>query len=196
MSPDSSFEALACGLHTGDPDAAARVFRRFAQRLVQLAGRRLDRLIKVKSGPEDVVQSVFRSFFHRQRQGQLEVQGWDELWDMLVLITLRKCCNRAEHYHAACRDVRREVPPPSADGSDTAWEAVGREPSPAEAAQLAETVEQILGSFKDREQAIVELTLQGVPVTEVSARLGCSERKVYRVLERLRAELQEMQQTP
>src|SRR5262245_60853885 len=100
MSQHQSFAALLGGLHAGDPDAAALVFRRYAHRLIGLAATRLDRLIRQKAGPEDVVQSVFRSFFTRQRQGQFQLHGWDSLWDVLAAITVRKCHNRVEYYQA------------------------------------------------------------------------------------------------
>jgi RNA polymerase sigma-70 factor (ECF subfamily) len=194
MSVPPCFDALVGRLSVGDPAAAALVFHRFAHRLVGLAAGRLHGLIRHRAAPEDVVQSVFRSFFTRQRDGQFDLASWEGLWDVLVVITLRKCCNRIEYFHAACRDVRREVPlDPATAGALVAGDGGAREPTPSEAMELAETVEQLLGRFQDRERAIVELSLQGCPVAEIGARLGCSERKVYRVRERIRLELQHMQ---
>ena len=42
-----------------------------------------------KVDPEDVVQSAFRSFFTRQAAGQFDVASWDDLWGLLVVITVR-----------------------------------------------------------------------------------------------------------
>jgi RNA polymerase sigma-70 factor (ECF subfamily) len=194
VSANPSIEALANRLRAGDQDAAARVFRRYVHRLIGLASRRLDPLIRTKTDPEDVVQSVFRSFFDRQRQGQFELNNWEDLWSLLVVMTLRKCCGRAEHFHAACRDVRREVAiPAAANESGTGWEALDEQPTPEHAAQLVEMVEQVLRPFNDRERTIVQLSLDGCSVAEVSGRIGCSQRKVYRILERLKAELQRLQ---
>jgi RNA polymerase sigma factor (sigma-70 family) len=193
MSAELSFDALVGRLDAGDPDAAAQVFRRFEHRLVGLAAGRLEGVLRHRAGPEDVVQSVFHSFFRRQRDGQFELCSWDSLWDLLAAMTLRKCYNRVEHLHAACRDVRREVPLDGAADSALPWEAVARGPTPDEAAELVETVERLLGLFQDRERAILELSLQGYPVAEIGARLGCTERKVYRVRERIRLELRRIQ---
>ena len=191
MSCELSFRALAGQLQAGEQGAAALVFKRFAHRLLGLAATRLAVLLRPKMDPEDVVQSVFRSFFARQSQGQFELHGWDEVWHVLLTITLRKCCNWAEHFHAACRDVRREVPLwADAEVGDPGWEALARDPGPAEAAELVETIEELLRRFDEREQSIVRLGLQGYPVVEISAQVGCSERKVYRVLQRVRAELE------
>jgi RNA polymerase sigma factor (sigma-70 family) len=194
VSVQPSFEALLGPLHAGDAKAASQIFQRFAQRLISLASRRLTPVVRAKTGPEDVVQSVFRSFFTRHRQGQFDLRDWSDLWTVLVVITLRKCCRRAAHYHAACRDVRREVAlSPTVSDSGGGWEAVDREPSPAEAAQLIETAEQVLRLFKERERAIVQLSLEGLSIADISTRLDCSERKIYRVLERVKEELLRMQ---
>ena len=38
-----------------------------------------------------------------------ELSGWDGLWSLLTLITLRKCGHQTRHFRAACRDVRRSL---------------------------------------------------------------------------------------
>jgi RNA polymerase sigma-70 factor (ECF subfamily) len=192
VSHDLSFQSLAARLQEGDEQAAAQVFHRFARRLIGVAASRLGPAVRQRAGPEDVVQSVFRTFFGRLQVGEFDLAGWDSLWDVLVLITVRKCCTRAIHSHAACRDVRREVAGPADSGSGAGWEALDREPTPAEAAELAETVEHLLGAFGERERAIIQLRLQGYEVLEVCALAGCSERKVYRVLRRARQELERL----
>jgi RNA polymerase sigma-70 factor (ECF subfamily) len=173
-------------LRAGDDEAASQVFHRFAGRLITLARARLDLRIRQKMDPEDLLQSVFQSFFTRCVAGQMEgLQGWDNLWAMLVVITVRKCGRRIEYFHAGRRDVRREesVQPPE-DGSDVHWDPSAAEPTPLEAAQLAEMVEHLLSSFEGRHREIVSLSLQGHSVPEISERVGCTERTVYRVLER------------
>src|SRR5262245_21175403 len=135
MAENESFPELMDRLRSGEDEAAREVFARFAARLVGLARRHLDGRLAVKVDPEDVVQSAYKSFFVRQREGSLEVGSWDGLWGLLTLITLRKCADRAEHYRAAKRDVGREVADVG-DGTANAAEAfaLDREPQPHEAA--------------------------------------------------------------
>jgi RNA polymerase sigma-70 factor (ECF subfamily) len=192
MSPDRSFDDLMARLRTGDERAAAEVFQRFAQRLLGLARSRLDRLIQVKVDPEDVLQSVYRSFFRRHAQGQYELQSWDSLWGMLTVITLRKCGHRVRYFRSACRDVQREVALPPRDELRVEWQAVGRDPTPSEAARLAETLEQVMRDLTERERAILALSLQGCTPTEISEQVGRTERTVQRVLQRVRARLEQM----
>src|SRR5262249_56640023 len=124
---------LGAGLGPGDTAAAAGVFNRFTSRLMGLARSRLDHLTRQKIAPEDILQSVYRSFFRRHSQGRFDVASWDNLWGMLTVITLRKCNYRRKYYRAACRDVEREVvPTPATDPLAPEFEALARDPTPSE----------------------------------------------------------------
>jgi RNA polymerase sigma-70 factor (ECF subfamily) len=195
MSDDSAFQDVMTRLQHGDQDAATQVFHRFAHRLIGLARTHLDQRIRQKVDPEDVMQSALKSFFARHADGQFDLSSWDNLWTMLVVITLRKCGHKTEHYRAAMRDVSREqvATPLSSEDSAASWEAVARDPSPVQAAMLAEAVEQVLRSLgDDRERQILELALNGLPNVEISNRVKRSERTVQRVLERVRERLKRM----
>src|SRR5262245_42851991 len=134
MSAHRSFDDVMARLRAGDPGAATLVFERFAQRLMGLARARLDGPTRRKVDPEDVLQSVFRSFFLRHAAGQFQFEGWDGLWGMLVLLTVRKCGRTAEKFRRGRRNVQREVAlNGDADGAPS-WEALAREPTPEEAA--------------------------------------------------------------
>jgi RNA polymerase sigma-70 factor (ECF subfamily) len=195
MSADSQFTDLMARLRAGDERAeaaAAEIFNRFAGRLIGLAARHLDERLRQKVGPEDVMQSVLKSFFVRQAAGQYDLADWDGLWSMLVVITLRKCGHKAEHFRAACRDVGREQALADED-SARSWEAVSREPTPSQAALLAEAVRQALAALEDeRERTVLELSLHGLSVPEISAQVGRSERTVQRVLTRVRKRLERL----
>jgi RNA polymerase sigma-70 factor, ECF subfamily len=194
MPQDRSFDNLMARLRTGDNDAAAQVFNRFANRLIELARRRLAPQIRQKLDPEDVLQSVFRSFFAHQAAGQITgLESWDNLWSWLVVITLRKCGRRIEYFYSASRDVHREIPAaPSDDKWDSDSGTSSDEPTPSEAAMLAETVEQLMNRLEGRHREILSLILQGYTVREISLQLGCTERMAYRVLERVKEMLEEM----
>ena len=188
--PNPSFDDLMARLGAGDESAAAEVFDRFAQRLRALARSRLDRLLRPKVDAEDVLQSVYRSFFRRHAAGQYELENWDSLWGMLTVITLRKCGRRLRYFRSACRDVQREVVLPAGAGAEV--EAVGHDPTPSEAARLAETLEQVMRDLTERERSILSLSLQGYTSCEISEQVGRTERTVQRVLQRVRRRLEQM----
>jgi RNA polymerase sigma-70 factor (ECF subfamily) len=197
MSQDHSFDDLMARLRTGDNDAATQVFNRFANRLIELARRRLNPQIRQKLDPEDVLQSVFRSFFVHQAAGQITgLESWDNLWALLVVITMRKCGRRIEYFRSASRDVQREIPPPlSSDESSSDSGTSSDEPTPSEAAMLTETVEQLMNGLEGRHRDILSLSLQGYTVREISVQVSCTERTAYRVLKRVKEMLEEMRVT-
>ncbi|HEV3263104.1 MAG TPA: sigma-70 family RNA polymerase sigma factor [Gemmataceae bacterium] len=192
MGQDPAFVALMARVRAGDEEAATEVVNRFTHRLIDLARSRLDPLLRRKLDPEDILQSVYRSFFHHYVEGQYQLESWEGLWGMLVIMTLRRCGYRRAYFRAACRDVLREAGSPQTDSSVTDWDVLSRDPTPSQAALLAEAVEQLMQGLTAREQEIVRLSLQGYTSSEISARVGRTERTVQRQLKRVRQRLEAM----
>ena len=191
IAPDS-FAAFQSRLRT-DEDAAARdVFHRYARRLLALTRRQFEKRLAHRIDPEDVVQSAFKSFFVRHRDGKFQVSTWNNLWGLLTVITLRKCADRVEYLQAGRRDVRREVAAPG--GEVQPWEvAPGREPSAHEATVLAETVERLFRTVDEDVRPVLELSLQGYSAAEIGLRLGRALRTVHRLRERIQKHLVRLQ---
>jgi len=187
---DISFQQVLDQLRQQDDATASEVYQRFAQRLIALAPTRLDGRLSQRVDAEDVVQSVFKSVFLRLAEGQYVLGDWEGLWALLTAVAVHKCRKWVDYYQAQGRDLNREV----AVGSDSSWQVIDREPSPSEAATLKETLEQVLKGLDPREQEIVNLSLQGYQVAEVSGQLGCTESKVYRVLALVRKRLERMRE--
>jgi RNA polymerase sigma-70 factor (ECF subfamily) len=177
-------------LRSGEDAAAREVFDRFANRLIGLTRKHFNQLLARKVDPEDVVQSAFKSFFVRHRDGKVEVGDSGGLWNLLTLITLRKCADRAEFFRAGRRDAARE-----ATGSDDpGLLAIDRDPRPDEAAILAETVQLLFRDLDEHERPILELSLQGYTVPEIAGQLSRAERSVRRLREQIRKRLERQQQ--
>ncbi|HLJ96569.1 MAG TPA: sigma-70 family RNA polymerase sigma factor [Gemmataceae bacterium] len=195
MEREQDFSELMHRLRSGDDTAAVQVFDRFARKLIVLAREHMDDVVRRKVDPEEIVQSVYRSFFTRYRQGHFELVNWDSLWGMLTTFTIRKCINRVEYFHAQCRDVRREFPldKRGPEESYPAPSLFDREPTPLEAAILSEAVQQVMTDLEERERQILALHLQGYTVHEISPEVGRSERTVQRLLERIRRQLEALQ---
>jgi RNA polymerase sigma-70 factor, ECF subfamily len=173
---------------------ARALFERFTRRLTGLARNQLDARLRYKIDPEDVVQSAYKSFFLRYGEGALAEEGWDGLWGLLTLITLRKCADRVRYYRAERRDVAREASAPAAMPDAEPWrDAVSREPTPEQAVLLTETLESVLSGLDADERPVVELSLQGYSTQEISEQLGRAERSVRRLRERVRRQLERLQ---
>ena len=169
-----------------DVPAAEQVFACYAERLVRLAEQHLSQRIKVREDGEDVVQSVLRSFIRRRARGDFRIDGADELWRLLVTMTLRKARAKARRHTAEMRDVRAET------AADTAWlgETAAREPGPAEAAALVDQIDALLQGQPPVFGEVLERRLQGDSVTDIAHELGISRQNVYRLLEVLQNRLE------
>jgi DNA-directed RNA polymerase specialized sigma24 family protein len=190
MPGSPSFVELAARLRQGEDDAAAEVFELYASRLIDLARTRLHNRLRRKLDPEDVLQSALKSFFSGVSAGKISLSDWDGLWTILVVITLRKCSKQVIYYGRARRAIGREV---HLRAGDKEWRlavaAIAREPQPDEVAQFVETLEQALRGFNDIDRLVLLQTLQGIKPAQISMALAITKRRVYRVLERVRARL-------
>jgi RNA polymerase sigma-70 factor (ECF subfamily) len=190
---NDSFADFLTRLRAGDDAAARELFERFARRLVALARHRFADGLRHKVDPEDVVQSAYKSFFLRYADGNLDVCGWDSLWGLLTVITVRKCLDRVAYHRAACRDAAREVAAPPGEERPAWQEAFDREPTPPEAVELSETLDRLLAGLDEDERAVAELSLQGYSTREISERVGRAERTVRLLREGVRRRLERMQ---
>jgi len=194
MAATDSFAELMVGLSRGDETAAAQVFQRFAGQLWELARRQLSERLRRKVDPEDVLQSVFRSFFVRQREGRFDIENWENLWGILAIMTMRKCGRQIAHFQAERRDLRREVglQTPVQPGDEPRF--FSPDPTPSEALVLVELLEGIMQILTPTDREILSLYLQGHTTAEISARVGRTMRTVRRTLERVRKRLRPMQE--
>src|SRR5262245_49776131 len=75
---------------TGDQQAAVELFRRYVDRLIALVRSRLSAKFSRRLDAEDVVQSVYRTFFAEARDCRFDLQHGGDLWRLLVTIALHK----------------------------------------------------------------------------------------------------------
>ena len=194
MPANDSFTGLVSRLKDGDQRAANLVYLRFKDRLVALAKSRLDNRIKQREDPEDVVQSAYRSFFRRCAGGDYEFNGWDDLWNLLTVITVCKSMNHVEYHLAKRRSVAGEVEGGSLDDLPGLLEqCADRDPTPLEAAILTETVEGLVQELKPQYRPVLELSLQGYSTEEIALRTDRAETTIRRQKRWIKERLLSMQ---
>jgi RNA polymerase sigma-70 factor (ECF subfamily) len=192
MAADDSFARFLVRLGCGDQNAATEIFQRFTNRLIGLARLHLDSRIRQKIDPEDVLQSVYRSFFIRQVRGEFDFDGWDGLWSLLTVITVRKCARVSRHFRTGSRNLDMEVYGPSAKAvREETWEGIDRGPTPEHAVMMAELVEQLMGELGERDRTIASMGLQGYTAAEIAEQTGVPASSVYRTLGLIKTRLQE-----
>jgi hypothetical protein len=146
MSSDGSVSKWIGKARSGEQEAIQKLWKRYFHRLVGLARARLQGVPRRAADEEDVALSAFDSFCRGAERGQYpDLQGRDGLWRLLVTLTVRK----SHHLVRAARTQKRggtkvggESAFPAGDVSletEAGLEQVlGREPSPALAAEVAE----------------------------------------------------------
>ena len=140
---------------------------------------------------EDIVQSVFGSFFRRVGQGYYDVPDGDELWKLLLVIALHKI---REQGHLPSRGQARRAPDHRRRrGSATPGIAGGCRASPS-MAYLELVVEEILERLPPQSRVMVKLRIEGYEVAEVARMTGRSRRSVERILQESRLKLGELLQ--
>jgi RNA polymerase sigma factor (sigma-70 family) len=196
MEPTTSVSGLIPLLRAEDKSvrdmAASLIWQRYFRELLDLARRNLGSRVRRRVDVEDIVVSMFDSFCARQARGEYDLADRDELWRLLVTITLRKACNARRNHHRAKRDLTREQSPVTDrdDSSYRGWaleQMDARAPSPAEAAVLNEALEQRLEMLRDVELREIALwRLEGYTNREIADRIKRTERSVERRVERIR----------
>ncbi len=192
MNDVPSAELLARHLQH-DAAASEDLFRRYADRLMRLARSRLSRRLAARVDAEDVVLSAYRSFFVLVQGGDILLGESGDLWRLLVRITLRKVCHNARRHRARCRSVEREQPWPGPDSDMPDAALLAREPTPAQAAALADELRVLLAPLGPIPRRIAELRLLGYEAEEIANLVGRTARTVRRILASLGAELQRRQ---
>lgn len=175
-----SDRSLLARVRDGSQDAAAALHARYAQRLLALARAKCGDDLAARVDAEDIVQSVFGSFFRGAAQGYYDAPTGDEIWGLLLVIGLNKIRAKGSHHRAAKRDVRRTVGEPAVNppGTDEAAHTL-----------LRMVVEEVVAGLPEGHRAAVRLRLEGFEVAEIAARTGRSQRSTERVLQEFRARM-------
>jgi RNA polymerase sigma-70 factor, ECF subfamily len=200
MSMDESqhWQTWVQRLEQGDTQVVRAFWESYGPRLQGLAARYLHQRMRRREEPEDVVQSVCRTFFRRAREGEFEIADRDGLWRLLCAITVAKSRQKARFHRAMRRslDREREFPADVNGSSEGAPSPPAQEPSPAEQAEFCEQLERLLSSLDDEERRLLELRLAEHTHEEAAAKMGCSERTVRRIQKRLQHRLAQMLEEP
>ena len=198
MAADDSVTRWLDGLKAGDDADIQRLWDRYFQRLVRLAGARLPGHIRREFDEEDVALSAFHSFCDRAGRGHYPwLTDRDDLWRLLVTITARKVIDSVRHRTRQKRGGglvlgESAVVEPDDAGGEGMARFLGREPTPEVAAQLADDYERLLAKLGDPVLRTVALRkLEGHTSEEIAAGLGTSTRTVDRKLHLIRMIWQE-----
>jgi len=173
----------------GDDLAAQALFSRYFERLTLLARSRLAPRLASRTDPEDIVLSVYRSFFVGARAGRFVLSRGGDLWRLLAAITKHKLLRQARYHGADRRSIDREICLDQAEAGQLAERQ--QDPTPEEALALADELERVFERLDSLGRRVLELRLQGAQLSEIAEDTGRSERTVRRTLGQIREILAE-----
>ncbi|MBL8810275.1 MAG: sigma-70 family RNA polymerase sigma factor [Planctomycetaceae bacterium] len=181
-----SDRSLIRRLRAGSDDAATQLYLRYAERLMQLSRQQVGKDLAPRLDADDIVQSVFRTFFRRVRSGNYDVPDGEELWKLFLVIGLNKIRSAATFHRAA----KRNVGVTSAGDESLAQSAGG---SSEESLQLLKmTIDEVLSQQPEAVRQMIQLRIEGYEVAEIATRSGRSKRSVERILQGFKEQLQQM----
>lgn len=170
----------------GSQDAATQLYLRYAAQLRALARAQFSAELARRLDVDDIVQSVFGSFFRRASEGCYDVPAGEELWKLLLVIALHKIRDQGSYHRAAKRDVRRTI------GGEGLEQTIPGPESEGEYAFLEAVVHDALDALQPLHRQVAELRMEGYEVAEIAHQVQRSKRTVERVLQEVRGQLDKL----
>lgn len=185
-SDSASDGSLLRRFRDGSQDAATRLHTRYADRLRALAQTNLTPALARRVDADDIVQSAFRCFFNAVRQGSYDLPSGEDLWSLLMVITLNRLRVARSFHQAAKRDVRRGV---DADALDQQPQWMPASPQDATGAFLKLMIAEAMEQLPPHHRTVIQLRLEGHEVAEIAGIVARSKRTVERILQEARNQL-------
>lgn len=181
-------------LKEGNSIAIQQLWDRYFQALIRLARGKLTVAPRMESYDEDVALSAFASFIRAVELGRFpDLRDRTDLWQILVMLTHRKVgglIRRERRTKRGGNRIRIAAEWHDEDGMAAAnsfLKIISREPTPQEAAEVAEECQRQLDLLNDPKlRRVASLKLEGFSNEEIAKSLGCVLRTVERKLHAIR----------
>jgi DNA-directed RNA polymerase specialized sigma24 family protein len=178
----------------GDSAAATRIWQHYFDRLVRSVRARLYGQNRAVSDEEDIVLSVFDSFYDAAENGRFpDLSDRDDLWRLLLRMAARKVVDKRRHDQRQRRGGKVGIHSLDAPADDqTVIEAIGDDPSPEMVLMMQESVEQLFSHLGVGPlRGLAGAKLEGYTNADLAQRFGCSERTIERRLNLIREKCQQ-----
>jgi RNA polymerase sigma factor (sigma-70 family) len=195
----------------GDDQAVEVVWRDYFARLVSVARRRLSPHLRRSVDEEDVALSAMFSFCRGMEAGKYtEIENRDDLWKILVTITVCKVAARYKHEYAKKRGGRDRAEgghrlrgesvflhfDEVAEGAAGLAEVAVSEPTPELAAEVVENCHRMLDCLDEVSREIALLKLEGYSQSEIAEKMGVVRETVNRKISRIKDKWRRMGSAP
>jgi RNA polymerase sigma factor (sigma-70 family) len=162
----------------GRDSAVGPLLAVYFERLVQLARSRLQNVPGMANYDEDLALRSFYSVYRRLRDPErpLELTGRDDLWRLLATRTISRAI-----------DLIRRHRPEEAPSDQDLTQLLTREPTPEEAAEVADECRRLLDLLDEPELRQIALwKVEGYTNEEIASRMDCVPRTIERKVSRIR----------
>jgi len=192
MLGDDDFSACMARAKAGDPAAIRDFLSRFEEEVRIMVRARLPRKLRSRFDSVDFVQAVWQSFFSDLNQHGLNFDSEQHLRKFLAGVVRNKVfeqhrrLTRTEKYDLA-REERLYV---RRGDRDVPREVISPEPSPSQAAQASDRLEQLTAGCSPLEVDVITLRHQGLTFAEIATQTGVNERTARRIIDSARSRLE------
>ena len=153
-----------------DQRAVQVIWDRFFSKMVGVAHKKMAALPKAVRDEEDVALSAMHSFIMGAEAGKFHLKNRDELWRLLVTITMRKASAERRRQHAAKRGGGAIAQQPHADESfDPIDQVVDENQMPELIDDVMKACAELLETLDDEAlRRTAEMKMQGCSIEEIS----------------------------
>lgn len=182
-------------LREGDEDAAAHIWNRYFDRIVEIAKRSLKDASSRVTDEEDVALLALKSLLTGIKEGRFPaLDRRDQLWRLLMVITTRKAAAVIEKDHRQKRgsgNVRGDsaiIAPEFEDSILNGFDQIdGQCEAPDWAALMADETKELMRLLPDEiSRQLAILKMEGHTHEEIADKLKCNVRTVERRLKHVR----------
>jgi RNA polymerase sigma factor (sigma-70 family) len=188
----NSVSGWIVSLKAGELEAASWLWKRYKDRLIELARNKFENVDIRFADEDDVAQSVFVTLCRGAAIGRFDdVRNRDDLWWLLLAITKRKAIDLIRRETAQKRGagrVRSEMTGESGRGLGLHLDQmISDQPTPELLVMMEEEQRRLLGLLRDdRLRSIAVARIEGYTVAEIAANLAVSTRSIERKLQLIR----------
>ena len=161
----------------GDNDAATALYVKYAERLREIARTNTSDDLRSRFDADDIVQSVFRTFFRRASEGYFDVPDGNEIWNLFLVIALNKVRWMGKFHRRKKRSVSSTE---SANG--ITFSTLDSEPL----STLQLSIDEILDQLPPVKRKMIEMRLTGHEMDEIVKATDRCSRTVERTLRKFR----------
>ena len=177
----------------GNSDAANLLWHHYFERLVRAVRNRLHGQNRAISDEEDIVLSVFDSFYVAVEKGRFpDLADRDDLWKLLLRMSARKVVDKHRRDTRKRRGGDVEIHPlRSVHDDGHAIDVIGDDPSPDMILMMKESMDEFFSHLGVGQLSeLAGAKLEGYSNSELAERFECSERTIERRLHLIREKFQ------